>query len=119
MPSCKMTVQQEPVQSARIEFNITLPPINLWSVGLRKNRMFVHLYTSPSCTNCAPVKQRLEQAGIQYEQRDISDNSFKEELFKQGVRAVPYLHAENQAGSEYKALGSGINIKSLQSFLES
>ncbi len=80
--------------------------------------MFVKLYTTPNCTNCGPVKQRLDEAGIEYEIRDCSDPQAREELYFQGVRAVPYLHAENSAGSEYKALGGGIHIASLVKFLE-
>lgn len=80
--------------------------------------MFVKLYTSPTCTNCGPVKQRLKEAGIEYEERDCSDPQAREELYFQGVRAVPYLHAENSVGSEYKALGTGINVASLTKFLE-
>ena len=79
--------------------------------------MFVKLYTSPTCTNCGPVKQRLEAEGIDYELLDVSDPKARDELFSLGARAVPYLHAENAVGSEYKALGAGINIKSLKEFL--
>lgn len=33
MQKSKKTVQQEPAQSAKIEFNMSLPPINLWSIN--------------------------------------------------------------------------------------
>lgn len=104
-----------------IEFNISLPPINLWTCGRRaakENKMFVKLYTSPSCANCPSVKKRLEEAGIEYTLRDITDLEARQELFNLGVRAVPYLHAENAYGSEYKALGNAINIQSLKKMLE-
>ena len=117
MPTYKKTVQQVPAPS--VEFNFTFPPINLWSAGSlpRKKRMFVKLYTSPTCTNCAPVKERLKAAGIEYVERNVSEQEAFDALSAQGVRAVPYLHAENAVGSEYKALGSGINVKSLKEFL--
>lgn len=79
--------------------------------------MFVRLYTSPTCTNCGPVKARLEEAGIAFEIRDVSDSKARQELFDQGVRAVPYLHAQNAYGSEYKALGGAINITSLKEMI--
>lgn len=104
-----------------IEFKISLPPINLWTCGRRaakEKKMFVKLYTSPTCANCPSVKQRLEEAGIQYEIRDVSDLEARQELFNQGVRSVPYLHAENAYGSEYKALGNAINVQSLKKMLE-
>lgn len=79
--------------------------------------MFVKLYTSPTCSACPSVKKSLDEAGINYELRDVSDPEAREELFNMGVRAVPYLIAENAYGSEYKALGTGINANSLKEFL--
>ena len=92
---------------------------HLWTTNkLRKKHMpFVKLYTSPSCANCPAVKKRLDDAGIEYTVRDVSDLEAREELFNLGVKAVPYLHAENAYGSEYKALGAAINIQSLKEFL--
>lgn len=93
---------------------------HLWTTNklTKKEPMpFVKLYTSPSCTNCGPVKKRLTEAGIQFETRDVSSPEAREELFTQGVRAVPYLHAVNAVGSEYKALGDAINVNSLKEFL--
>jgi len=94
--------------------------IHLWTTNklTKKEHMtFVKLYTSPSCTNCGPVKQRLTEAGIPFEVRDVSSPEARDELFSQGVKAVPYLHAVNAVGSEYKALGTAINAKSLKEFL--
>lgn len=79
--------------------------------------MYVKLYTSPTCSACPSVKKSLDEAGINYELRDVSDPEARSELFSLGVRAVPYLVAENRHGSEYKALGTGINPTSLQEFL--
>ena len=103
-----------------IEFNITLPPINLWTTNRlrpKKEHMSVKLYTSPTCTVCGPIKLELVKAGIEFVERNVSDPEAREELFNIGVRAVPYLVAENAYGSEYKALGNGINIKSLKEML--
>ena len=33
MQKSKKTVQQEPAQYVKIEFNMSLPPINLWSIN--------------------------------------------------------------------------------------
>lgn len=92
---------------------------HLWTTNrlTRKTNMFVKLYTSPTCSNCGPIKKKLEESGITFEVRDISDPEARQELFNQGVRAVPYLHAENAYGSEYKALGSAINPQSLKEML--
>lgn len=79
--------------------------------------MFVKLYSAGWCGSCESVKQRLSASGIPYEVVDVDKPSVLEELSKQGVRAVPYLHAENAVGSEYKALGNAINVNSLKTFL--
>lgn len=79
--------------------------------------MFVTLYTSPTCSVCGPIKQKLNEAGIEYTEVCVSDPEARDELFSHGVKAVPYLHAENAYGSEYKALGSGINVNSLKEML--
>lgn len=77
----------------------------------------IKLFTSQTCTNCPAIKKRLDEAGLQYTQVDAGTSEGREELLSHGVRAVPYLYAENAVGSEYKALGSGINVKSLKEFL--
>lgn len=77
----------------------------------------VKLYTTETCANCPSIKKLLDEAGIKYQQVDAGTLEGREELFAQGVRAVPYLVAENAYGSEYKALGNGINVKSLKEFL--
>lgn len=77
----------------------------------------IKLYTSPTCSNCPAIKQRLAAAGLAYTLRDVSDPEAREELFSQGVRAVPYLYAVNATGSEYKALGAAINVNSLKEFM--
>lgn len=81
--------------------------------------MTVKLYTTPTCANCPAVKRELDKAGIAYETVDVSDEEAREELFSYGVRGVPYLVATNGYGSEYKALGNAITVKSLQTFLNS
>lgn len=77
----------------------------------------IKLYTSPTCSLCPGVQEQLEAAGLTYKLMDVSRPEAREELFSHGVRAVPYLHAINAHGSDYKALGSGINITSLKEFL--
>lgn len=104
-----------------IEFNMSLPPINLWTTNRltkKESKMFIKLYTSPTCTNCGPVKDRLIAAGLDFEIRDVSHPEARDELFSHGVRAVPYLHAVNAHGSEYKALGGGINVQSLKGMMD-
>lgn len=108
----KKTVLQEPALYVNLWTTNKLRPI-----PKKETKMFVKLYTSPTCSNCEPVKKKLEAAGIAYEIRDTTDLEARGELLKQGVRAVPYLHAENAVGSEYKALGNAINIQSLVEFL--
>lgn len=76
----------------------------------------IKLYTSQTCANCPGIKKQLDESGMQYEQVDAGTPEGREELFSHGVRAVPYLVAVNAYGSEYKALGAGINIKSLKEF---
>lgn len=77
----------------------------------------IKLYTSPTCTNCPAIKQRLDTAGLQYTVRDVSHPEARDELFSLGVRAVPYLVAVNATGSDYKALGAAINVQSLKEFM--
>ena len=95
--------------------------LNLWTTNKltkKEPKMFVKLFTSPTCTVCGPIKLELVKAGIEFVERNVSDPEAREELFNMGVRAVPYLVAENAYGSEYKALGNGINIKSLKEMLD-
>lgn len=66
--------------------------------------MFVKLYTSPDCTKAPDIKKRLNDAGIGYNYFTVTNK-------------VPYLHAENEHGSEYKAMGNTINITALKEFL--
>lgn len=101
-----------------IAFNINLPPINLWSIGPKRKKQMIKLFTSPTCSNCPGIKQRLDEAGLQYTALDVSLPEAREELFSHGVRAVPYLIAENAYGSEYKALGAAIHIGRLKEFME-
>lgn len=104
----------------KIEFNMTLPPINLWTTNRlrpKENKMNVKLYTSPTCGACPAIKERLDASGIKYTLCDVSDLKYRDELFSLGVRAVPYLIATNSHGSEYQALGTGINVTSLEVFL--
>ena len=116
MQSCKKTVLRDLVQSASID-EFTFGPINLWSIGPKRKKQMIKLYTTPTCVNCPAVKKKLDAAGIEYISVDASLSEGREELFAQGVRGVPYLHAVNAYGSEYKALGNAITIKSLMEFL--
>lgn len=79
--------------------------------------MSVKLYTSATCSNCPEIKKQLDEAGIQYELLDVADPNVRDDLFDRGTRSVPYLEAVNKYGSEHKALGKAINIKSLLRFL--
>lgn len=82
--------------------------------------MNVKLFTTADCRNCPGIKKQLDEAGIKYETVDVtSDLEAREELLSYGVRGVPYLVATNGYGSEYKALGNAITVKSLSNFLES
>ena len=79
--------------------------------------MYVKLYTSPTCGNCPAIKKALDESGISYELIVVNNEEGKTALFNEGVKSVPYISAENRYGSEYKALGNGININSLKAFL--
>lgn len=77
----------------------------------------IKLFSTESCSNCPGIKKMLKEVSLQFTEVDAGTPEGREELFSHGVRAVPYLVAENAYGSEYKALGNGINIKSLKEFL--
>lgn len=79
--------------------------------------MKVKLFTTPDCVFCPTVKRLLDRDNIPYESIDASTPEGREALFKTGVRAVPYLEAENDYGSEHKAVGSAISVASLKKFL--
>lgn len=78
----------------------------------------VTLFTTATCSVCKPIKQKLVEAGISFEEVDAGHPEGREALFSYGARAVPFLHAVNAHGSEYQALGTGINVKSLKEMLD-
>lgn len=47
------------------------------------------VYTSNTCTYCKIVKQYLTEQGVEIEERNISDVTFKKELMKKGYMSVP------------------------------
>lgn len=52
----------------------------------------IKLYTRSGCPFCSVVLRTLHARGIPYEERDIGNNKFEQELITRGVkRRVPYL----------------------------
>lgn len=49
------------------------------------------VYTSNTCTYCTIVKQYLTEQGVEIEERNISDKTFKKELMKKGYMSVPVI----------------------------
>jgi glutaredoxin len=49
------------------------------------------LYTSPKCTYCPKAKIHLGEIGLEYEERNVVEPAFREELLALGIRTVPTL----------------------------
>ena len=51
------------------------------------------IYTRPMCSDCAKTKEKLQDAGVQYVEHDLSENEEKESELKKltGSRVVPGL----------------------------
>lgn len=49
------------------------------------------LYTKKGDTTCEDLKEVFENRRLTYEERDISDQHFKEELSGYGVENVPFM----------------------------
>ncbi|GAJ99610.1 glutaredoxin [Geomicrobium sp. JCM 19055] len=58
------------------------------------------IYTRPMCSDCAKTKEKLQDAGVQYVEHDLSNNEEKESELKKltGSRVVPGSYL-NVAGS--------------------
>lgn len=51
----------------------------------------VVVYSSHGCVHCIVLKQWLESKGIEFEERNVSDNKeHRKELIKRKVMTVPY-----------------------------
>ena len=59
----------------------------------------VTIYTTPGCPDCAAVKRYLEQKGISYKEKDVSQNPAWIDEMKQvaGVRIAPVTVVGDQA----------------------
>lgn len=52
------------------------------------------LYSGPNCPGCKSVKQLLDDYGVFYQERDVSNYEVREELFNRtGFTSVPVLDA--------------------------
>lgn len=50
----------------------------------------VIIYTTPTCPDCRQLKSWLQQAGVAFEERDLSDPEIMEEAkARYGVRVAP------------------------------
>lgn len=59
----------------------------------KEGEMEVRVYTSPTCPWCKKAKEFLSQAGVIYEEKDVTrDRAALDELVKvAGVRSVPVV----------------------------
>lgn len=53
----------------------------------------VILYTTPTCGGCVPVKEKLKQKGIEYEERDITKETDDElfERYEYNIMSTPSM----------------------------
>lgn len=51
----------------------------------------VVVYTSDTCTYCVAAKDYLKQKGVQYEERNIKDVTYRKELMAMGYMSVPVI----------------------------
>ncbi|SDI96671.1 glutaredoxin family protein [Lutimaribacter saemankumensis] len=55
-----------------------------------RNTGDVIIYTTPTCPDCRQLKSWLQQAGVAFEERDLSDPEIMEEAkARYGVRVAP------------------------------
>lgn len=79
--------------------------------------MGIKFFYKENCTLCDAVKISLDGSGLDYEEFNADNPAVKKGLGMLRIHDLPYLLAVNDFGSEYKALGLGINIKSLKEFM--
>jgi glutaredoxin 3 len=51
----------------------------------------VVVYTSDTCTYCGAAKDYLKQKGVQYEEKNIKDVTYRKELMAMGYMSVPVI----------------------------
>lgn len=51
----------------------------------------VIIYSGNYCTHCKVVKQFMDKYHIEYEERDISSEEYKEEITSRGLMSIPVL----------------------------
>ena len=56
----------------------------------------VIVYTSNTCGFCTAAKEYLAEKGVQYEERNIADKTFRKELMTLGFMSVPVIKIEEE-----------------------
>lgn len=65
--------------------------------------MTVIVYSKPACIQCTQTKNRLKSKGIDFVEKNISEDSeAANEFFSYGVRSVPLVVAGDEHWAGYK-----------------
>ncbi|ERI94609.1 glutaredoxin [Clostridiales bacterium oral taxon 876 str. F0540] len=56
----------------------------------------VVVYTSNTCTYCGQAKEYLKENGINYEERNIKEPSYRKELMSMGFMSVPVIKIDEE-----------------------
>ena len=56
------------------------------------------IYSKPRCTNCEILKNTLKRSGVDYVEKDVTDQTVKAELLEllPSARSVPQIFEDNE-----------------------
>lgn len=68
------------------------------------NRVMIIFYAKPGCPYCKRVKEKLDELGLEYEERDFTNPEIERELMEVGHKhQVPYIIDEESGAHMYES----------------
>ena len=71
------------------------------------------LFTTPTCPNCPPVKERMKTVELEGKEIDAATDEGREEAIKHGVMAVPTVLFFDEKGNVVKKANSVDEVKQI------
>jgi len=72
--------------------------------------MKIIIYSSTTCPHCTIIKEFLNELGLDYEVRDISNKVYRKELMEMGFMSIPVTVIDGKAihGSDLREIGENL-----------